>query len=151
MRKSRSDNYTANLIKISIFFQKNHTCVILWRYQIICKVFLFRLKRLSRNLEVDGCSPKENLFGRSALLMNALYIVFPRWICKFMERSLHLELTFIALSLDWMNSTPYEVSDKYEGEKIMTISCKNAVFDLFFMNLAGPFSKIRKNDSGQSS
>ena len=29
-----------------------------------------------RNLEVDGCPSKENLFGQSALLMNATY-VFP--------------------------------------------------------------------------
>ena len=30
-----------------------------------------------RNLEVDGCLLKENRFGQSALLMNAMYIVFP--------------------------------------------------------------------------
>ena len=32
---------------------------------------------LSRNLEVDGCPSKENLFEQSALLMNAIYINFP--------------------------------------------------------------------------
>ena len=32
----------------------------------------------NRNLEVDGCPSKENLFGQSALLMNATYIVFPK-------------------------------------------------------------------------
>ena len=64
----------------------------------------------------------------------------------------------IASGINFYSSIPglnelntYEVSDKYEGEKIMTISCKNAVFDLFFMNLAGPFSKISKNNSRQSS
>ena len=31
----------------------------------------------SRNFVVDGCSSKQNLFGRSASLMNAAYIVFP--------------------------------------------------------------------------
>ena len=31
----------------------------------------------SRNLEVDGCPLKENIFGQSALLMNARYIFFP--------------------------------------------------------------------------
>ena len=33
---------------------------------------------LNRNLEVDrcGCSSKENLFGESALSMNAMYVVF---------------------------------------------------------------------------
>ena len=30
-----------------------------------------------RNLEVDGYPLKENLFGQSALLMNAAYTVFP--------------------------------------------------------------------------
>ena len=30
-----------------------------------------------RNLELDGCPSKENLFGQSTLLMNATYIVFP--------------------------------------------------------------------------
>ena len=30
-----------------------------------------------RNLELDGCPLKENLFGQSTLLMNATYIVFP--------------------------------------------------------------------------
>ena len=29
-----------------------------------------------QNVEVDRCSSKENLFGQSALLMNAMYIVF---------------------------------------------------------------------------
>ena len=32
---------------------------------------------ISRNLEVDGCPSKENLFGQSASLMNATNIVFP--------------------------------------------------------------------------
>ena len=31
----------------------------------------------TRNLEVDGCPLKENLFGQSTLLMNVTYIVFP--------------------------------------------------------------------------
>ena len=30
----------------------------------------------TRNLEVDGCSSKENLFGHSALLVNARYDCF---------------------------------------------------------------------------
>ena len=34
----------------------------------------------SRNLEVDGCPLKENIFGQSALLMNARYIFFPKVI-----------------------------------------------------------------------
>ena len=34
-------------------------------------------RSFSRNLGVDGCPSKENLFGHSALLMNATYIVFP--------------------------------------------------------------------------
>ena len=29
-----------------------------------------------KNLEVDGCPSKQNLFGPSALFMNATYIVF---------------------------------------------------------------------------
>ena len=37
-------------------------------YKIICQ---------TRNLEVDGGPSKENLFGQSWLLMNAMYIVFP--------------------------------------------------------------------------
>ena len=32
---------------------------------------------ISRNLNVDGWPSKENRFGQSALLMNAMYIVFP--------------------------------------------------------------------------
>ena len=32
---------------------------------------------LKRNLEVDGCPSKENLFGQFVLLMNATYIFFP--------------------------------------------------------------------------
>ena len=32
---------------------------------------------ISRNLEVDGCLSKENLFGQSALLLNATNIAFP--------------------------------------------------------------------------
>ena len=32
---------------------------------------------MTRNLEVDECPSKENLFGQSTLLMNAKYIVFP--------------------------------------------------------------------------
>ena len=31
----------------------------------------------TRDLKVDGRPSKENLFGQSALLMNATYIVFP--------------------------------------------------------------------------
>ena len=31
----------------------------------------------TRNFQVDGCRSKENLFGQSALLKNATYIVFP--------------------------------------------------------------------------
>ena len=31
---------------------------------------------IARNLEVDGCPSKQNLFGQSALLMSASYIVF---------------------------------------------------------------------------
>ena len=31
----------------------------------------------TKNLEVDGCPSKENLFEQSALLMNATYIAFP--------------------------------------------------------------------------
>ena len=32
----------------------------------------------TKNLEVDGCPSKEILFGESALLMNAMYIVFSK-------------------------------------------------------------------------
>ena len=38
---------------------------------ISMKIFLFR------NLEVDGCTSKENLFGKSMLLMKATDFVFP--------------------------------------------------------------------------
>ena len=31
----------------------------------------------SRDLKVDGCTSKENLFEQSALLMNATYVAFP--------------------------------------------------------------------------
>ena len=56
MKNSRSDNYTANLSKISKKITHASFC------------FLLRLKYLSRNLEVDGCSSKENLFGQSAFI-----------------------------------------------------------------------------------
>ena len=36
------------------------------------------LIKKTRNFEVGGCPSKENLFGQSALLMNATYIVFPQ-------------------------------------------------------------------------
>ena len=32
----------------------------------------------TRNLEIDGCLSKESLFGQTSLLMNAVYIVFPK-------------------------------------------------------------------------
>ena len=48
---------------------------------------------MSRNLEVDECSSKENIFGQSTLLMNDVYIVFPKVIYKFMKSLLHLKLT----------------------------------------------------------
>ena len=31
----------------------------------------------NRDLKVDGCPSKEDLFGQSTLLMNVTYIVFP--------------------------------------------------------------------------
>ena len=49
---------------------------------IIQQYYEFNLKR---NLEVDGCPWKENLFGQSALLMNATYVVFPEVVYKFMK------------------------------------------------------------------
>ena len=42
-------------------------------------------KLLDRNLEVDGCPSKENLFGQFALLINATLLFFPKVIYKFME------------------------------------------------------------------
>ena len=58
-------------------------------------------------------------------------------IYKFMEWLLHVELIFMALSLNWMNwLITLVVSDKQNGEKVVTISCKSAVFDLLcFINL----------------
>ena len=43
----------------------------------ILKKCLLKRVRFARNLEVDRCPSKENLFGQSALSMNAAYIVFP--------------------------------------------------------------------------
>ena len=42
-------------------------------YIIMVHSFIAR----TRNMEVDGCPSKGNLFGQSALLMNATYIIFP--------------------------------------------------------------------------
>ena len=41
-------------------------------------VFLtFQADPYTMNLKVDGCLSKNNLFGKSSLLMNTLYIVVP--------------------------------------------------------------------------
>ena len=46
----------------------------------ILKKCLLKRVRYARNLEVDRCPSKENLFGQSALSMNATYIIFSlRW------------------------------------------------------------------------
>ena len=94
-------------------------------------IFLLNISCSSRNLELFGCPLKENQFGKSALLMNVVYIVFPKVIYEFTEWLLHVELTFMALSLDWMNwLMKLVVSQKKYGEKVVKISCKNAVFNL---------------------
>ena len=50
---------------------------------------LYETKRkviFTRKLEVDGCPSKEySIFGKSALLMNASILFFPKFIYKFME------------------------------------------------------------------
>ena len=46
-------------------------------YLIGTTVDIEEIVALCRNLEVDGCPSKENLFGQSTLLMNTRYIVFP--------------------------------------------------------------------------
>ena len=45
---------------------------------LICKANfpIWFLDSKTSNLKVHGCPSKENLFGQSALLMNATYIVF---------------------------------------------------------------------------
>ena len=49
------------------------------------QILLLNISCFSRNLELFGCPLKENLFGQSALLMNVVYIVFPKVIYEFTE------------------------------------------------------------------
>ena len=56
-----------------------------------------------KNFAFDRCPLRENLFGQSTLLMIAMYIVFPKVFYKFVEWSLHLELTFMTFFLNWMS------------------------------------------------
>ena len=47
-------------------------------HYIVSTIIMISLNDITmiRDLKVDGCPSKENLFGQSALLMNATYIVF---------------------------------------------------------------------------
>ena len=43
---------------------------------ILTKKFMYVAQ--TKNLEMDRCPSKENIFGHSALLINAMYMILPK-------------------------------------------------------------------------
>ena len=78
-----------------------HVKLVIFPYSkciMLCSLYASNI----RNLEVDGCPSKGNLFGRSTLLMNALSIVFPLgnlWVYgKIIESGIYFYTSILRLN-----------------------------------------------------
>ena len=74
-QKKKSKPQNTSFVEISGTFHGRSLLEIILTLRKL--ILILNLINFIRNLKVDGCSSKENLFGQSTLLMNAMYTFFP--------------------------------------------------------------------------